>query len=72
VQCVNPFTESVKLPARSMLGRFPSVQEEDVGPLLGDTTESPQQRPLKGLGNVPHRIVKGNLLAASALLRFAL
>jgi len=29
VQCVNPFLESVKLPARSMLGRFHSVQEED-------------------------------------------
>jgi len=27
VQCVNPFTESVKLPAGSMVGRFHSVQE---------------------------------------------
>jgi len=30
VQCVNPFTESVKLPAGSMLGRFHFIQEKDI------------------------------------------
>jgi len=55
VQCVNPFTESVKLPAGSMLGRFHSVQEEDVGLSLGDTTEGARQRLSKGRGTVsPH------------------
>jgi len=39
VQCVNLFTEPVKLLAGSMLGRFHSVQEEDIGPSLGDATE---------------------------------
>jgi len=29
VQCINPSTEWVKLPAASMLGRFHSVQEEN-------------------------------------------
>jgi len=55
VQCVNPFTESVKLLAGSMLGRFHSVQEEDVGPSLGDTTEDLRQRLSRGRGTVsPH------------------
>jgi len=56
VQCVNPFTKSVKLPAGSMLGRFHSVQEQDVGPLLGDTMESPWQRPSKGQETVPPHV----------------
>jgi len=53
VQCVNPFTESVKLPAGSMLDRFLSIQEEDVGPSLRDTVEGPRQRPPKGRETVP-------------------
>jgi len=36
LQCANPFTESVKLLAGSMLGCF---QEDHVGPSLGDMTE---------------------------------
>jgi len=56
VQCVNPFTESVKLPAGSMLGCFHSVQEEDVGLSLGDTAEGPQRRPSKGRGTVPPHV----------------
>jgi len=31
VQCVNPFSEAVKLPSGSMLGHFHSVQDEDMG-----------------------------------------
>jgi len=53
VQCVNSFTESVELLAGSMLGRFHSVQEEDVGPSLGDATEGPQQRPPRRAGDRP-------------------
>jgi len=30
VQCVNPLTESVELPAGSLVGKFHSVQEEHV------------------------------------------
>jgi len=30
VQCVNPFTESIKLPAESMLGRFYSVLADNI------------------------------------------
>jgi len=56
VQRVNPFTESVKLPAGSMLGRFHFVQEEDVGPLLRDTTENPRQHPPRGEGTVPPHV----------------
>jgi len=36
VQCVNPFTEPVELPAGSLVGKFHSVQEEDVGPGAGN------------------------------------
>jgi len=54
VQCVNFFMESVKLLARFMLGRFHSIQEEDVGLSLGDTAESPAA-PSKRAGTVsPH------------------
>jgi len=35
VQCVNPFTEPVELPAGSLVKKFHSVQEEDVGSALG-------------------------------------
>jgi len=56
VQCINPFTESVKLPAGSLLGRFHLVQEEDVEPSLGDMTKDPRQRPSGGRGTVPPHV----------------
>jgi len=56
VQCVNPFTESVKLPVGSMVGRFLSVQEGDVGLSLGDTMEDSVQRLQKGQGPVPPHV----------------
>jgi len=39
VQCVNSFTEPVELPAGSLVGKFHSVQEEDVGPALETADE---------------------------------
>jgi len=87
VQCVNHFTEPVELPAGSLLGKFHSVQEEDVVPAL-ETADKARRIPTRdGRGPVPehvaelygdacdgceskrerlHRIVKGNLLAATA------
>jgi len=56
VKCVNPFSESVKLPAGSVLGRFHSIQGEDIGPSLGDATEGPRQGPSKGRGTVPPHV----------------
>jgi len=56
VQCVNPFSESAKLPAGSVLGRFHSIQEKDIGPSLGDATEGPRLRPSKGRGNVSPQV----------------
>jgi len=53
VQCVNPFSETVDLPPRSMLGRFHPVQEEAIGPSSGATTEGPQQSPSRGRRTVP-------------------
>jgi len=34
VQCVNHFTEPVELPTGSLVGKFYSIQEEDIGPAL--------------------------------------
>jgi len=56
VQCVNPFSEAVKLPSGSVLGHFHSVQEENIGPSLGDATEGPQQRRSQGQGTVPSHV----------------
>jgi len=39
VQCVNPFMEPVELPAGSLVGKFHSVQEEDVGPAMETAEE---------------------------------
>jgi len=55
VQCVNPFSEAVKLPSGSVLGRFHSVQK-NTGPSLGDATEGPQQRPSQERGTVPPHV----------------
>jgi len=54
VQRVNSFTESVKLPAGFMLGRFHSVQGEEVGPSLGDTTKDPDSAHLESEGPSRH------------------
>jgi len=53
VQCVNPFSEAVTVPSGSTLGRFHSIQEEDIGPSLGGATEGPQQSPSPRRGTVP-------------------
>jgi len=37
---VNLFTEPVELPAGSLVGKFHSVQEEDVGPALETADEA--------------------------------
>jgi len=56
VQCINPFSEAVKLPSGSVLGRFHSVQEENIGPSPLPATEGPQQRPSQGRGTVPPHV----------------
>jgi len=66
VQCVNPFSEAVKLPSGSVLGRFHSVQEEDVGPSLRDATEGPQQRLSQGRGTVPAHVQELYEMACTA------
>jgi len=50
---VNPFTESVTLPAGAMVGRFHTVNGTDVGPSLGNMTKGPRQSPSGGRGTVP-------------------
>jgi len=34
VQCINPFTEPIKLPAGALVGKYHSIQKADVGPPL--------------------------------------
>jgi len=48
VQCVNPFMESVELLAGSMVGRFYSVQEGDVGLSLGEMVEAARRPTMSG------------------------
>jgi len=55
VQCVNAFSEAVKLLSGSVLGRFHSVQKEHIGPSREDATEGPRQCSSKGAGTIlPH------------------
>jgi len=49
VQCVNPFTEPVELPAGLLVGKFHSMQEEDVRPAL-EIAERPGEYPLGTAG----------------------
>jgi len=56
VQCVNPFTESVELPAGSMVSRFHSVQEGDVGLSLGEMTDDLCQPQQGGWGPIPAHV----------------
>jgi len=57
VQCVNPITEPVELPAGSLVRKFHSVQEEDVGPAM-ETAEEARGVPTRnGRGPVPEHLV---------------
>jgi len=56
VQCINPFSEPVTLSSGSLLGRFHTVQEGDVGPSLGGTMEGPQERSSVRRGTVPEHV----------------
>jgi len=54
---VNPFTEPVELPAGSLVGKFHSVQEEDVGPALEMAGEARGVPTRNGRGPVPEHLV---------------
>jgi len=58
VQCVNPFTETVELRVGSLVGKFHSVQEEDVGPAL-ETADKARRIPTRdGRGPVPEHVAE--------------
>jgi len=44
VQCINPSTEPVQLLAGALVGKYHSIQEEDVGPAL-ETVANTQRKP---------------------------
>jgi len=57
VQCTDPFTELVELPAGSLVEKFHSIQEEDVGPAL-ETVDVAHRVPTRdGRGSVPEHLV---------------
>jgi len=58
VQCVNPFTEPVELPAGSLVGKFHSMQEEDVGPSLEMGDEARGVPTVNDRGPVPEHVVE--------------
>jgi len=55
---VNPFTEPVGLPAGSLVEKFHSVQEEDVGPALGTTDEARRVPTRDDRGPVPEQVAE--------------
>jgi len=57
VQCVNPFTELVELPAESLVAKFYSVQKEDVGTALETADEARRLPTRDGRGPVPEHLV---------------
>jgi len=57
VQCVNPFTELVELPAGSLVGKFHSMQGEDVGPTMEMAKEAREKPTTNGRGPVPEHWV---------------
>jgi len=58
VQCVNPFTEPVELSAGSLVGRFHSIQEEDVGPSPETVDEARGVPTVNDRGPVPKHVVE--------------
>jgi len=55
---VNPFTEPLELPAGSLVGKFHSVQEKDVGPML-ETADNTRRIPTgDGRRPVPEHIAE--------------
>jgi len=57
VQCVNPFTEPVELLAGSLVGKFHSVQEKDVGPAMETAEEIHGVPTMNGRKPVPEHLV---------------
>jgi len=57
-QCVNLFTEPVELPAGLLVGKFHSVQEEDVGPALETADDAPRIPTSDGRGPVPEHVAE--------------
>jgi len=58
VQCVNPFTVPVELPAGSLVGKFHSVQEEDVGPALETADDARRTSTRDGREPVPEHVAE--------------
>jgi len=54
---VNPFTEPVELPGRSLVGKFHSVQQ-DVGPALETADEAHRIPTRDGRGPVPEHVAE--------------
>jgi len=56
VQCINPFTESVRLSADVLVGKYHSVQEADVGSALETVADSQGNPPRTKQGGVPEHV----------------
>jgi len=58
VQCMNPFAEPVELPAGLLVGKFHSVQEENVGPALKTADDACRIPTRDGRGPVPEHVAE--------------
>jgi len=58
VQCINPFTEPIRLSAGALVGKFHSIQETDVGPALETVADTHGNPPGTSRGAVPEHVVE--------------
>jgi len=58
VQCINHYAEPVKLSAGSLVSRYNSVQETDVGPTLDTASETPGYPLRSGTEPVPEHVAE--------------
>jgi len=56
VQCINPFTEPVRLSAGALLGKYHSIQKADVGPALKTVADTQGNPTRTSRGAVPEHM----------------
>jgi len=56
VQCINPFTEPVRLLTGALVGKYHSIQEADVGPALETVADTQSYTPHTSRGAVPEHM----------------
>jgi len=56
IQCINPFMKPIKLPTGTLVGKYHSIHEVDVGPALETGADAPGAPPRVGRAAVPEHV----------------